>query len=58
MISAITSYRQGCSLLLHIHIDNFKAYNDTYGFNERDKMLTLMADILKPSLLLPFFFIV
>ncbi|WP_312612863.1 diguanylate cyclase domain-containing protein [Oscillibacter sp.] len=28
-------------------IDNFKAYNDAYGFENGDKMLTLLAEILK-----------
>jgi len=33
--------------ILYIDLDNFKAYNDAYGFQNGDLMLTLVADILK-----------
>lgn len=33
--------------VLYIDLDHFKAYNDTYGFKEGDRMLQLTADILK-----------
>ena len=33
--------------IIYIDLDNFKAYNDAYGFQNGDLMLTLVADILK-----------
>lgn len=33
--------------ITYYDIDNFKAYNDAYGFNNGDKMLVLLADILR-----------
>jgi GGDEF domain-containing protein len=33
--------------VIYIDLDNFKAYNDAYGFQNGDLMLTLVADILK-----------
>ncbi len=33
--------------ITYYDIDNFKAYNDAYGFDNGDKMLALVADILK-----------
>lgn len=33
--------------ITYYDIDNFKAYNDAYGFNNGDKMLALVADILR-----------
>ncbi|MCL2689122.1 MAG: GGDEF domain-containing protein [Chitinispirillia bacterium] len=33
--------------IIYIDLDNFKAYNDAYGFQNGDLMLTLTADILK-----------
>jgi len=35
--------------IIYIDLDNFKAYNDAYGFQNGDLMLTLTADILKES---------
>lgn len=35
--------------ITYYDIDNFKAYNDAYGFDNGDKMLQLLADILKKS---------
>ncbi|MBC8162516.1 MAG: response regulator [Roseiflexaceae bacterium] len=32
--------------LLYIDLDNFKAFNDTYGFARGDRVLKLMADII------------
>ncbi len=40
-ISASESYA-----LLYIDMDNFKAYNDYYGYSKGDTMLTLLADVL------------
>ncbi len=33
--------------IMYYDIDNFKAYNDAYGFQNGDMMLALLADILK-----------
>ncbi len=33
--------------ILYIDIDNFKAYNDVYGFENGDMMIKLLSDILK-----------
>lgn len=33
--------------IIYYDIDNFKAYNDTYGFENGDLMLSLVANILK-----------
>lgn len=33
--------------VLYIDLDHFKAYNDTYGFKEGDRMLQATAEILK-----------
>jgi diguanylate cyclase (GGDEF)-like protein len=39
--------RQGrCFALLHVDIDNFKAYADSYGFNSANKMIRLSGKIL------------
>jgi len=32
---------------IYIDLDNFKAYNDAYGFENGDLMLKLVADIIK-----------
>ncbi|WP_026485988.1 GGDEF domain-containing protein [Caldanaerobius polysaccharolyticus] len=36
--------------LIYIDINNFKAYNDTYGFENGDKVILYTADILKSTL--------
>ena len=33
--------------LLHIDIDNFKTFNDTYGFARGDQLILLVADLLQ-----------
>jgi diguanylate cyclase (GGDEF)-like protein len=43
-ISALKPYA-----LLYIDLDNFKAYNDFYGYSKGDTMLTLLADVLSES---------
>jgi len=35
--------------IIYIDLDNFKAYNDAYGFENGDLMLKLVADIIKES---------
>lgn len=37
--------------VLYIDLDHFKAYNDTYGFKEGDRMIQATAEILKHSAL-------
>ncbi|WP_410515217.1 diguanylate cyclase [Paenibacillus sp. BR2-3] len=37
--------------VLYIDLDHFKAYNDTYGFKEGDRMIQSTAEILKHSTL-------
>jgi diguanylate cyclase (GGDEF)-like protein len=36
---------RGCSLV-YVDLDNFKVYNDTYGFKAGDKMIMMTAEIL------------
>ncbi len=33
--------------ILYVDLDNFKAYNDTYGFANGDKVIQFVADLLK-----------
>lgn len=35
--------------LLYVDMDNFKAYNDYYGYSKGDIMLTLLADVLSEA---------
>ena len=32
---------------IYVDLDNFKTYNDTYGFQEGDRMIRLVADMLR-----------
>ncbi len=43
------------SLLCYFDLDNFKAYNDNYGFRNGDRVIMLFADILRQNLLAEFF---
>lgn len=43
----LSSGKQFC--IMYIDIDNFKAYNDAYGFENGDAMLLLVAEVLKNS---------
>lgn len=45
-----TIKRQGF-YVLYIDLDNFKAYNDTYGFLKGDQVIKLAADIIVESVL-------
>jgi diguanylate cyclase (GGDEF)-like protein len=36
--------------LLYIDLDNFKAFNDTYGFSRGDRAIKLVADVLREAL--------
>lgn len=36
-----------CYCVLYIDLDNFKSYNDVYGFESGDKLLQMTANILK-----------
>lgn len=48
-LERVIGEREG-KALIYIDIDNFKAYNDTYGFLRGDEVITMLADILKQSL--------
>jgi len=37
--------------IIYIDLDNFKAYNDAYGFENGDLMLKLVADVIKENTL-------
>lgn len=45
-----TIKRQGF-YVLYVDLDNFKAYNDTYGFLKGDQVIKLAADIIVESVL-------
>jgi EAL domain-containing protein (putative c-di-GMP-specific phosphodiesterase class I)/GGDEF domain-containing protein len=36
--------------IAYLDIDNFKAYNDVYGFERGDKVINLLSDILKKNI--------
>lgn len=36
--------------IIYLDLDNFKAYNDAYGFNNGDLMIQLVADVMKESI--------
>jgi DNA-binding response OmpR family regulator len=36
--------------LLHVDLDNFKAFNDTYGFARGDRVIKLVADVVSEAL--------
>lgn len=42
-------------ILCYLDLDNFKAYNDNYGFRNGDRVIMLFADILKQKLPNEFF---
>nr|MDA3908219.1 GGDEF domain-containing protein [Sulfurimonas sp.] len=42
-------------LLCYFDLDNFKAFNDVYGFRNGDRVIQLFADILKKNLPQEFF---
>jgi len=46
LVSSVGQYS-----VAYLDIDNFKAYNDVYGFENGDLVIKLLADILKSSLL-------
>ena len=43
------------SLLCYFDLDNFKAYNDNYGFRNGDRVIMLFADMLRQTLPAEFF---
>lgn len=38
-------------VLLHFDLDNFKAYNDYYGYERGDKMILLVSDLLRKTVI-------
>lgn len=42
-------------MFCYFDLDNFKAYNDTYGFRNGDRIIQLFADIMKKNLPSDFF---
>ncbi|HEY3417476.1 MAG TPA: diguanylate cyclase, partial [Armatimonadota bacterium] len=44
---------QGDFTFLYLDIDNFKAYNDVYGFARGDAVLQFLADLLRTTFLQP-----
>jgi diguanylate cyclase (GGDEF)-like protein len=38
--------------VLYFDLDNFKAYNDTYGFDNGDKVLSMLAQMIQQQVLL------
>jgi EAL domain-containing protein (putative c-di-GMP-specific phosphodiesterase class I)/GGDEF domain-containing protein len=42
-------------LLCYFDLDNFKAFNDVYGFRNGDRVIQLFADILRKNLPIEFF---
>lgn len=49
------SLKGGAHMLCYFDLDNFKAYNDVYGFRNGDRIIQLFADILKSTLPAHFF---
>lgn len=49
------SINGGAYMLCYFDLDNFKAYNDVYGFRNGDRVIQLFADILKTQLPAHFF---
>lgn len=47
LIQSLTTNDECC--VAYIDIDNFKVYNDCYGFEKGDLVIKLLADILKDS---------
>ncbi|WP_428739127.1 EAL domain-containing protein [Sulfurimonas sp.] len=52
-ISDLSSHKQ--YILCYFDLDNFKAYNDKYGFRNGDRIIQLFADILQKHLSSEFF---
>ena len=45
-----TSVSKDTFLLCYFDLDNFKAFNDVYGFRNGDRVIQLFADIMKKNL--------
>jgi len=52
---ADVSLKSRAYLLCYFDLDNFKAYNDIYGFRNGDRVIQLFADILRTTLPAHFF---
>lgn len=49
------SMQESAYMLCYFDLDNFKAYNDIYGFRNGDRIIQLFADILRTTLPALFF---
>ena len=45
-----TNRTKSAALFCYFDLDNFKAYNDTYGFRSGDRVIRLFADIMEKEL--------
>jgi GGDEF domain-containing protein len=46
-VSNVLNSRKGDHILAYFDFDNFKPYNDQYGFRHGDRMITLFAELIK-----------
>jgi len=46
VIDACTNYNE-TSILIYMDLDNFKAFNDTYGFRQGDRAILLFSDLMR-----------
>ncbi|UUX48233.1 GGDEF domain-containing protein [Nisaea acidiphila] len=53
---ALTDTEESCALL-HFDFDNFKPFNDTYGFRQGDRALLLFAENLRQTFAGPEYFV-
>jgi diguanylate cyclase (GGDEF)-like protein len=48
-LNAVFKNREGCRLLVYFDFNDFKPFNDTYGFRNGDRAILLFSDILRKS---------
>lgn len=51
----IADLSDACYMLCYFDLDNFKAYNDNYGFRNGDRVIMLFADMMRENLGADFF---